>query len=473
MFKEEQTFGERFFSAVELGDKRRTARLIALADQMSQRPGGSLPEKFVQQKDLKAMYRLFDREEVTHEALMSPCRNHLFNEVLPERDGYTLVIHDTTELEYTKRESLSELGSIGNGWRRGFLAHHSLLVCPETGRVLGLANQILHCRPRKRKQQTRAQRTASASRESRLWCRGASVLPSSRKLVDVCDRGADTAEFLQFEANSGRTFLIRSKNNRNCRVGHNLGAVAEVKLHDHLRSLSPEGTWELQVTQRSELKSPSRKGKKRKVVRQQRTATMGCSVAAVELKLSRSRTVPPLQIWGLRVWELNPPPGQEQLEWFLLTNHPMQSFADIWQVVGWYERRWIIEEYHKCLKTGMNIEDYQFTSEERLEPAICLTSIVAVTLLNLRDASRERATENRPATDYIEAEYVEVLSSWRHGKPQMDWTVRQFVWALAKLAGHLNRKGDHPPGWQKLWKGWREFQAMMIGARIAKRKRCG
>jgi len=410
MFKEEQTFGERFFGAAELGDKRRTARLIALADQMSQRPGGSLPEKFVQQKDLKAMYRLFDREEVTHEALMSPCRNHLFNEVLPERDGYTLVIHDTTELEYTKRESLSELGSIGNGWRRGFLAHHSLLVCPETGRVLGLANQILHCRPRKRKQQTRSQRTASASRESRLWCRGASVLPSSRKLVDVCDRGADTAEFLQFEANSGRTFLIRSKNNRNCRVGHDLGAGAEVKLHDHLRSLSPEGTWELQVTQRSELKSPSRKGKKRKVVRQQRTATMGCSAAAVELKLSRSRTAPPLQIWALRVWELNPPPGQEQLEWFLLTNHPLQSFADIWQVVGWYERRWIIEEYARCLnmpfKKGIREAVFLLTTLSRRWVAI------SARLSSQSFAGRSAA----PSTNAIANPFVN-LANHRVGQP--------------------------------------------------------
>jgi hypothetical protein len=142
--------------------------------------------------------------------------------------------------------------------------------------------------------------------------------------------------------------------------------------------------------------------------------------------------------------------------------------------VGWYEKRWVIEEYHKCLKTGMNIEGYQFTEEARLQPAIALTSITAVTLLNLRDDSRCEDTQDRTATEYLAEEYVKVLSAWRHGKPRLDWTVREFVWALARLSGHQNRKNDHPPGWQKLWKGWHELHAMLTGARIEKQfMKCG
>ena len=171
---------------------------------------------------------------------------------------------------------------------------------------------------------------------------------------------------------------------------------------------------------------------------------------------------------------MNPPRGQERLEWILLTNHAVKTFEDAYQVVGWYEKRWIIEEYHKCLKTGMSIEGYQFTDEARLQPAIALTSVASVTLLNLRDDSRREETQDRPATEYIDKEYVEVLSTWRHGKPRVDWTVSEFVLALARLSGHQNRRNDHPPGWQKLWKGWHELHAMLAGARIAKKiKKCG
>lgn len=100
--------------------------------------------------------------------------------------------------------------------------------------------------------------------------------------------------------------------------------------------------------------------------------------------------------------------------------------------------------------------------------------IPAVTLLNLRDDSRKEETKDLPATDYIDAEYIEVLSMWRHGKPRLDWTVSDFVLALARMSGHQNRRGAHPPSWQKLWKGWHELHGMLAGARIAKKlKTCG
>jgi len=40
----------------------------------------------------------------------------------------------------------------------------------------------------------------------------------------------------------------------------------------------------------------------------------------------------------------------------------VQRFEDAWRVTGWYERRWVVEEYHKAQKTGCRIEDMQFTT---------------------------------------------------------------------------------------------------------------
>lgn len=471
----ERSFGERNFAHAQLGDKRRTARLVEVANQMVHRPGGSLPEKINSPKDLKALYRLLDCETVTHQAILEAHQQHLLESVLASRSGYTLVIHDATELEYTKRRSLKDLGQIGSGFRRGYIAQNSLVVCPETGSALGLANQVLHRRAKVKKGETRSERNKRNSRESLLWIKGTRSLPNDRKIVDVCDRGADTSEFISYEANSGRTFLIRSSTNRNCFTSHDeIADGGPLKLHDHARTFPVAGTWELEVASKSEFKSKNRKGKKRIVTRKKRTATMAVSFAPVQLKVGRSKKAKPVCVWVLRVWEIDPPPGQERLEWFLITNHPVTSFEDAYEVVGWYERRWVVEEYHKCLKTGMSIENYQFTDTDRLQPAIALTSIAAVTLLNLRDDSRREETKDRPATEYIDQEYVEVLSMWRHGKVRLDWTVSEFVLALARLSGHQNRRGDHPPGWQKLWKGWHELHAMLAGARMAKKmKRCG
>ncbi len=477
MKSDEMTFGVRHFGHANLGDKRRTQRLVKLADQMVHRPGGSLPEKLNSPKDLKAMYRLLDHPAVTHESVLESHQRELFDSILSSQSGFTLLISDATELEYTKRPSLTDdLGQIGNGFRRGYIAQNVLAVDPETRKTLGLANQVLHRRAKVKKGETRTQRQKRASRESLLWLKATRGLPSNRSLVDVCDRGADTTEFIEHESKSGRTFLIRSSQNRNCLVGHAQAKPDDQqKLHDHARQQAVLGTWELEVAHKSEFKSKHRrKGKKQKVVRKKRMATMAVSAAAVSLKTSKAKSAPVIEIWVVRVWEVSPPTGQERLEWFLVTNHPVTTFEDAYQVAAWYETRWVIEEYHKCLKTGMKIEDYQFTSTKRLEPAIALTSVTAITLLNLRDDSRDEQTKDRPAREYLDREYIEILSMWRHGKVKSDWTVHEFVLALARLSGHQNRKGDHPPGWQKLWKGWHELHAMLAGARFANRiKRCG
>jgi hypothetical protein len=476
MRSDEMTFGERNFGQCELGDKRRTKRLVSIADQMVHRPGGSLPEKLNSPSDLKAMYRLLDNPSVTHQAILESHRRHVFDSLLPWQPEFTLLISDATELEYTKRESLAdELGQIGNGFRRGYIVQNVLAVDPKTRKTFGLANQVLHRRPQVKQGETRTERQKRDSRESSLWLKATRGLPADRQLVDVCDRGADTTEFLEHESRSGRTFLIRSSQNRNCLAGHSQAAADDSqKLHDHARQQPSLGTWELEVARQAEFKSRGRTGKKRAVVRKKRTATMAVSATAVSLKPSKAQSAAALEIWIVRVWEVNPPRGQQRLEWFLMTNHPVATFADAWQVAGWYETRWVIEEYHKCLKTGMNIEGYQFTSTERLDPAIALTSITAITLLNLRDDSRDVKTKDRPASEYLDKEYIEILSMWRHGQVKSDWTVNQFVLALARLSGHQNRRGDHPPGWQKLWKGWHELHAMIAGARFAKKiKKCG
>ncbi len=476
---EGKSFGEMNFGHAELGDARRTKRLVALVDQMCQRPGGTLPQKFRSPADLQAFYRLMRADDVTHEAILGAHRQSVLQEIAGW-DTAVLVIHDSTELDFTTHKSLGRLGQIGGGSRRGYIAHHSLAVDPQTRGVIGLCNQVLHRRAQVSKTETNAQRRKRKSRESLLWLKGTEPLPGSWQLIDVCDRGADTFEFLEHEVKSGRRFVIRSSYDRCIFVGHGTPETAEVgKLHTSVRSLPPAGTWTLEVTSKVEVKSPKRQGRKKTVRRQARVANMAAAFAPVQLCPSTKKTgnygSDPLRLWVIRVWEVDPPPGQERLEWVLLTNEPVRSFADAYRVVGWYECRWIIEEYHKGVKTGCRIESPQFTSEDRLQPAIALLAVVTLTLLQLRDASRRPDAKTRLAATVISPLYVEVLSVWRHKKAKLDWTVHDFYYALARLGGHQNRKHDHPPGWQVIWEGWKELLPMVTGYDVAKTrfKKCG
>lgn len=469
-------FGEVNFGHADLGDKRRTKRLVKLADQMCLRPGGTLPQKLRNPADLQALYRLMDKDDVTHEAILDSHRQATMQRI-KQLEGPVLVLHDTTELEYTTRKSLTKLGQIGNGNRRGYITHNSLAVDPETRDVIGLCNQVLHRRPKVSKSETRAQRNKRKSRESLLWIKGTEPLPADRQIVDVCDRGADTSEFIKHEMNSGRRFVIRASHDRCILVGH--GTVEEsdsCKLKQYASTLPHAGTWTLQVSSKSEMKSPKGKGKKKLVKRIAREANMAVAFAPVQIIPSQPRKSSlPMKVWIVRVWEIDPPEGQERLEWILITNESVGCFEAAYRVVGWYECRWIVEEYHKGMKTGCRIEDLQFTSEDRLQPTIAILSVVTLTLLQLRQASRRSDAHTRKATTIIGSSYVEVLSLWRHKTIKPDWTVRDFYYALARLGGHQNRKNDHPPGWQVLWEGWKELMPMVIGYDIAKskHKKCG
>ena len=443
--------------------------------ELRSRPGGSLPQKLRHPADLQAFYRLMSCDQVTHDTILASHRDATI-EKCRQIDGAVLVIHDTTELDYTRRESLDRLGPIGCGTRRGYITHNSLAVRADTGEPIGLVNQILHRRAKVSEKETRAQRRKRASCESLLWSKGVAALPSDEQFVDVCDRGADNFEFLQHEVDSGRRFVIRSSYNRRIFIGHD--SIDQARLHDHLKSLDAIGTWELQVTSKQELRRGRGKQKKRRIKRHQRWAKMAVTSTPVQIRPSKCKgahLLDPLPVWAVRVWEVDPPAGQERLDWVLLTNEPVESFEDAYRVVSWYEKRWIIEEFHKGMKSGCKIEGLQFTHEDRLQPSIAILSVLTLTLLQLRNASRRKDAKTRKATEVIGENYVEVLSQWRHKRAKSDWTVHEFYMALARLGGHLNRKHDHPPGWQVLWEGWKELLPMVIGYDVAKAKykKCG
>lgn len=464
------SFGERHFGGAELGDRRRSERLPQLVDEMQRHPGGSLPQKLPRSADLEAFYRLCDAEDVTHESVMGPHRE-LTLQYLQTVDHFVVAIHDATELNYTNHTSLkADLGQIGNGNQRGYLAQNVLVVDPTRRAVVGLANQILHVRPAVKKKETQAQKRKRKTRESLLWLKGTVGLPERRQVVDVCDRGADTFEFLEHEVKSGRTFAIRSAYDRSIFVGHDPHAEKH-HLHRYARTLPEIGTLEMAVSQKNIVKRPKRTGKKTRTIRTQRLARLSIAAAPIQVCAPASKNGnhgnQPIPLWIVRVWETNPPPGEETIEWLLLTNHPIHDIQDALQVKEWYEWRWVVEELHKAQKTGCGIESLCFHHVDRLKPAIAILSILALTLLTLRDNGRNPELADRPACEQIDEEYIEVLSLWRHRKACPNWTNHEFSMALARLGGHSGRKSSPPPGWIVLWRGWEKLQLMIDGARAA------
>ncbi len=456
-------FGEHNFGAAFLGHKRRTDCLVRIAHQIYRHPGGTLPAKLHEPKDYKAMDRLMNRPEVTHAAVLEPHRQRTLQQ-MRLAPGVVLVLHDTTELDYSGLRSIPDLGPIGGGLNRGYLCHNSLAFDPQRHEVLGLANQILHRRRHVgRHEKVRAKRERR-DRESRLWIDGVAAVgpaPDGCTWVHVADRGADTFEFLARSWGPHEGFVMRSKVNRVIRHGHHDPQGPKDHLHTYARTLPLQGHREIVVSARPG--QPERK------------AVVAVSFAPVLLSPPHVRRglyeKRPLPLWVVRVAEIKPPKGVAPVEWILLTDRKVGTLADAWERVDWYGNRWIIEELHKAQKSGCAIEDLQFTTSAALQPMIALLSVVAVALLNLREASRRPDAKERPATEVVDARYVAVLSAWRYKEVRPELSIHDFFYALARLGGHQNRKRDHRPGWLILWRGWMALQHMVDGAEAL--KSCG
>nr|MDQ2877434.1 hypothetical protein [Actinomycetota bacterium] len=178
---------------------------------------------------------------------------------------------------------------------------------------------------------------------------------------------------------------------------------------------------------------------------------------------------PFLDLWVIRVAEVESPSGvaaKEALEWVLLTDLPAATPEQAWERVDWYERRPVVEDLHKGMKSGCAIEKVQFEKPAHLEPFIALVSVVAAVLLGLRQAARAPEAAYTPATRQVPAEYVRVLSLSRHGE-ERDLSVKEFHFALAELGGFVKRRAGALPGWMTLWRGWSRLQDMVRGAELA------
>lgn len=460
-------FGHDHFGTANLGDQRRTKRLVQAANRIVQRPDESLPHKLLTPADLDAFYRLVNRPEVTHDAVLAPHRYRTRQRMLGHQ-GPVLILHDATELDYTTITSLDTLGQIGNGSRRGYICQNSLAVAADSGEVLGLASQILHHRRRKPRGEAKTEARGRADRESRLWVRGAQAvgpMPERACWVHVADRGSDTFETLEAFHGLGQ-FVIRANASRVIAAGHDPATPAAAKLHDYARALPSLGSKPVDVHYRP----ADRKGRTRRPVQPQRQTRVRVAAAPIRVQPPHihrgDHGDQPLALWVVHLREENPSVGADPLEWFLLTNRPVSTLEQALEIAHWYELRWIIEEYHKAMKTGSGIENLQFTTEDALQPTIALLSVVATFLLNLRELARRPDAKERPAEEVVCPAMVKVLCLWRHERERPDWSVHAFVMALGRLGGHQNRKSDGLPGWLTLWRGWQALQAMLLGYRI-------
>jgi hypothetical protein len=448
------------FGDTQLGDPRRARRLVRAAARIADRPHGSLPSKF-DCNGLRAVYRLMNRPEATHEQVLGP-HGRQVRQAMAGRP-VVLVVHDTTELDFTSHRAWRGTGPIGTGGGRGFLQHNSLAILPD-GQLLGLAHQQLALRQPRPPGETVTQRRRRC-RESRPWLAGiaaAGPAPQGRTWVDVGDCGADLFDAMHQARQPGHHFLIRAAQDRKVRAGPP-GHERATYLRRHARSLAPQATGAVAI--------PGKGG------RPARPAAVALAAAAVRVypparEARRADARPPLRARVERAWEPDPPAGCAPVEWVLLSSLPVGSEEQLRQRPARYALRWpTAEEFHQVEKAGCGEGQLRFETARAMKPMVALLSVVAVRLMQLRDA--ERRHPEAPASAVAPAlERERVAAALPAGPAAGALTVRQFVRGVARLGGFLGRRGDGPPGWKTIWRGYQRLQDMVEGV-VRLRARAG
>jgi hypothetical protein len=443
------------FGAAQLGDKRRTARLVQLAQHLGERPEVSLPQALEQTAALKAAYRFFDNADIAHESVLAP---HVVSSIRRMHgEPLVLAVQDTSYLDYATHPATEALGPLNAGGGHGMIMHSTLALTPER-LPLGVVSLRLWARDAAKPRSRASRRTRPIKdKESHKWIESVEAvaqlkaqLPGTR-FISVADRESDVFEFLLAAQKLGVDVLVRAAYDRNL-IG------AEAPLFATLASAP--------LLAHKALALPAR-GK-----RKARTAKLeirACPLVLHAPANGTARALPPLALWGVWAYEPEAPQDAEPVDWKLLTSVPVVSAEDALERLDWYAARWGIEQWHKILKDGCRIEMRQLQSAERLKRLITLYAVIAwrifyATLL-------ARLVPDMACTAFLQQEEWEALYCRIHHTPipvAIPPPLRQAVRWIARLGGFLGRPGDGEPGSKTLWRGFQHLIAMTEMYRIMK-----
>jgi hypothetical protein len=452
----------REFVGAELGDERRRTRLLSLAHAAARRSNVTFPKMVGSEAALEGTYRFLSNPGFDWREILEPHENRTAERA--QQHGRVLVVHDTTQCEFEHADP-RQVGYTPTG-KAGFFVHLSMVVsADDRHEPLGAAavQAVFRASRRKRKSRQEPARwtTKYGDRESLRWQRGIEQseqrLQGTKERIHVADREADNYQLLTLLNERGARFVVRLCQDRKARetegTGPEWSTVRQI-------ALSAEACLEREVplTRRRVTTLP----RSRKAPRKARSARLRFAATRVIVRrphyLGRE-VFKTIELNLVHVYEVDPPAGQEPVDWLLATTEPVDTAEQVAAVVDIYRARWLIEEFFKALKTGCLYEQRQLETRHALLNALALFLPVATQLLWLRNRARDVA--DAPATDVLTPNQIEALRLLYHKDLPVRLTCHAALLAVAELGGHWKSNG--PPGWIILHRGLHDVRAFAAG----------
>ena len=334
----------------------------------------------------QAMWRFLGNDHMPRSRLVEPLCNYARESLAADRPEFALIVHDWSPLEFRDHEANHDRVGLCSDWNRGYELLTALMVSAQDGQPIAPLTQALEAADGVHATYSdRLQPAVSHLDALRPMMRAAEKAAEGTRCVHVIDREGNAVFYLRKWNQQKRLFLVRSDYNRLVRHDgeeRNLRSLARLLAH------------------RGEFRYTG------DVRYQGRPATQEVAQAVVVLDRPAYQQRPkygqkprvklrgkPLQLRFVvsRVFDKK---HKLLAEWYLLTNVP-ESVDDA-TVALWYYWRWRIENYFKLLKSaGLQLEDWQQTTAERILRRLLIGAMACVTVWRLADDPSPEAAEVR------------------------------------------------------------------------------
>ena len=448
------------FGATDLGDVRRTRRLVTMVTGAARRPSGKVSVVFDRSCEREGAYDFLESPHVD----LAAVAGSVFDATRGRARGLetVFVAIDGSSLSLTDVAGSKGFGHVGSPNRpmTGLLMMNALAVTRE-GVPLGLIDQLWWNRgpTNARTKLERSRQNAARTFEEKETFH---VVRAARNAVDrlaevgtrawiVVDREADNRDILLGLHEAGCLFTVRGgKFDR-----HVIGESAKIQaLLDAEPSL---GTYEVEAKRRG--------GARKK-------ALVDVRAAQVTLRFSAYGNQPAggLRLWAVRVRDASG--AADGPDWLLYTNVPVLSAEHARAIVASYEMRWRVEEFHRTWKQGQcNVEDAQLHTEQAVIIWATILAAVATRIERIKYLSRR--TPDAPATIELRPEEIEALEfdqqrRWTKPKPfPKAPTIGDATRWIAELGGWIG-PANGPPGSVTLARGLERLGYLVEGIALAR-----
>ena len=451
------------FVGADFGDRRLSARLVRLGQELVKGPDRSLPKVLANRSQLEAAYRFFSHDRVQSDNILEPHFEQTRDRI--EQAQLALVLHDTTQLVFDgDRQGLGRLHGAGSA---GFLFHCSLAVTIDR-RPLGVMASRTWVRRKPPRRKTRNGHRRSGfqygklhDKESARW--GEQIeqceqrIEGRAQLIHIADREADAYQLLR--ELQGRRFVIRARNDRCIQDEDDEATLLSQACQ------SPGALIEFAVPVTKRVASPAPATAKAHPPREERIARV--QVHATTVTLRRPPQVAErdaVEVNVVYAHEVDAPADVEPLQWVLYTSERIDTVQAVLAVVEYYRTRWVIEQYFKALKSGCEIQKLQLESYQSLTNALAVYVPIAWAILLLRTLAR--AQPDAPAHRVLSSTQIAVLQALGRFRLSPAPTAHQVMMAVAQLGGHVQHA--KPPGYIVLARGMQDLLMLERGWLAAK-----